>query len=176
MYAMVGARMKAMLEELEDLPLDELMMAWTNYVWMMGMRPMYHEMAVEGLSLAETVVLRSVQQRGPLKVAEVADCISITQSAASRAVDRLVRDGLVNRHENPDDRRQKQLTLTRSGEALLEKFQGIMARAVGPLMRALTSEEQDQFRTLIVKMLSTQRGSHQLVTVDEAAELIAKVL
>jgi DNA-binding MarR family transcriptional regulator len=159
-------------EALGDLPLDQLMMAWTNFVWMIGMRPMYHEMAVKGLSLPETVVLRNLQ-RGPLKVAEVADCISITQSAASRAVDRLVRDGLVARHENPGDRREKQLTLTPSGEALLEKFQGIMANAVGPLISALTSEEQDQFRALIVKILASMDVAHVMRHLEEAHAMTA---
>ena len=165
---------KPTLQDVEALPLDQLMMAWTNYIWMVGMQPMYHEMAVEGLSFPETVVLQNLQ-RGPLNVAEVADCIAITQSAASRAVDRLVRDGFVARNENQDDRRQKQLTLTATGEKLLQRFQSVMAHAIEPFTSALTVEESEQFRELIVKMVLTRIEADPPPRLDTvAATLLAK--
>ncbi|MDB5057805.1 MAG: MarR family transcriptional regulator [Chloroflexi bacterium] len=152
------------------MPLDQLIMYWTNMIWWVSMRPLFHQMTETDLSFPEMIVLRNLQ-RGPLRVAEVASCISITQSAASRAVDRLVRDGFVDRHENPEDRRQKLLTLTRPGEVLLDTFEVIMANAVGPVLSVLTAEEHDQFRALLAKMLASQSNSCPMVDIAHGQEL-----
>jgi DNA-binding MarR family transcriptional regulator len=144
-------------QELEGQPLDQLLMHWTSMLWSVGMGPLLERLNKLDLSFPEMVVLRNLQ-RGPLKVAEVAHCISITQSAASRAVDRLVHDGFVDRHENPDDRRQKQLTLTQPGEGLLEDLESIMTSAIGPILSALTVQEQNQLRALIAKMFASQHS------------------
>jgi DNA-binding MarR family transcriptional regulator len=145
-------------QELEAMPLEQLIMYWTNMLWWISMRPLFHQMTETDLSFPEMIILRNLQ-RGSLKVAEVANCIFVTQSAASRAVDRLVRDGFVDRHENPEDRRQKQLTLTKPGEVLLDTFEGIMANAVEPVLGVLSTAEQGQFRALLAKMLASQSGS-----------------
>jgi DNA-binding MarR family transcriptional regulator len=86
----------------------------------------------------------------------VASCISITQSAASRVVDRLVHDGYVSRQENPGDRRQKQLMLTDQGKGLIDRIEAVFVQATRPILKALSSSEQDRFRALLVKMVAFQ--------------------
>jgi len=75
---------------------------WVNIVIWSGMQPAFEEMVHADLTFPESIVLRMLQ-RAPLSVADVAEGISITQSAASRVVDRLVHDGFVERQENPSD-------------------------------------------------------------------------
>jgi len=99
-------------------------------------------------------VLRMLQ-RAPLSVADVAECISITQSAASRVVDRLVRDGFVERQENPSDRRQKLLTLSPAGQVLLDQIEAKVTRAAQPMVDTLTAAERKQFGALLVKMIAS---------------------
>lgn len=139
--------------DLKSLSLVKLIAAWTDLILLAGVRPMLEYMVKADLSLPESIVLRFLQH-GPFNVADVAICISITQSAASRAVDRLVRDGYVERHENPDDRRQKQLTLTREGQALVDRINGAMGEAAAPMLGGLSDEEQDHLRVLLAKMIS----------------------
>jgi DNA-binding MarR family transcriptional regulator len=136
-----------------ELTLEQLIPRWNRLVWWTGIRPMFRMMTEIDLSLAESVVMRSLQ-RGPLSVAEVGECLYISHSAASRAVDRLVRDGLVSRQENPDDRRQKQLTLTPKGEAMVGKMEGIVTAQMKPLVAALSEEEREQLRGLMARMLT----------------------
>jgi DNA-binding MarR family transcriptional regulator len=100
-------------------------------------------------------VLRQLQHR-PLTIAQVAECLSITHSAASRAVDRLVRDGFVCRVENPTDRRQKVLTLTSQGSAFIQDLQGKFTAGLAFLSTGLSPEEQEQFRLLIAHMVAAQ--------------------
>ena len=107
------------------------------------------------LTMSENIVLRQLQHQ-PLTIAQVAEYLSITHSAASRAVDRLVCDGFVCRVENPTDRRQKVLTLTKQGSALIQDLQGKFTAGLELLSTGLSPEEQEQFRLLIAHMVATQ--------------------
>lgn len=54
-----------------------------------------------------------------LALTELAPQMGLSVAAAGRAVDGLVRNGLVSRSEDPDDRRVKRLALTGDGSAAL---------------------------------------------------------
>jgi DNA-binding MarR family transcriptional regulator len=56
------------------------------------------------------------------RVMDIAAFLGVTNAAASRAVDRLVQRGLVDRTISPDDRRAVDLALTPSGRDLLDRF------------------------------------------------------
>jgi DNA-binding MarR family transcriptional regulator len=140
-------------EELRSLPLPELIRRWSRLVWATSVRPMYRRMLEHDLTLAELVVLRQMQ-RGSLTVAAAADCLHLSPSAASRAVDRLVRDGLIRREENPDDRRQKLITMTPAGRELLGDMDVVFAERQRQIIAVLDDEEQEQFRALIARMLT----------------------
>ena len=114
---------------------------------------MMQRMVEADLTLAESVVLRSLR-RGPLTVAQAGACLMLSHSAASRAVDRLVRDGYLAREENPDDRRQKLLTLAPRGEALLGEMESIMVERMAGLVGVLDADEVAQFRTLLARILA----------------------
>lgn len=82
--------------------------------------------------------------------------ISISHSAASRVVDRLVQGGYLNRTENPEDRRQKQLALTDQGSFLMKDIERKFTRGIEILAARLSVEEQEQFRLLIAQMVVLQ--------------------
>jgi DNA-binding MarR family transcriptional regulator len=138
----------------ETLTLSELFPHWSNLLWLQGMRPMLQNMIQLDLKMSEGVVLRQLQYQS-LTIAEVAAYLSITHSAASRAVDRLVRDGFISRMENPADRRQKLLTLTAQGSALIRDLESKFAAGVEFLAASLSPQEQEQFRLLIARMIAT---------------------
>lgn len=62
-----------------------------------------------------------------LSISEVAESTHLSVPAASHMVERLVRRGLVERREDPANRRQKVLTLGAGGRALLERFESATA-------------------------------------------------
>jgi len=142
-------------QDLESMSLDQLAQYWTNLVFLLGIRPALEYIERADLSIAESIVLRYLGQ-GPQNVAAVATCLAITQSAASRSVDRLVHDGYVARQENPDDRRQKQLSLTPKGTALVEQITAALGDAAEPFLEVLNTVERAQLRTLLIRMLSEE--------------------
>jgi DNA-binding MarR family transcriptional regulator len=73
-----------------------------------------------GLSVAQCYTLDAIGSQGQLTLNEVAEALYITPSTASRTVDDLVRKGLVERCQDPADRRAVCLSLTPSGQALFD--------------------------------------------------------
>lgn len=137
----------------ESKALAETLSRWNRTFWWAGVRPMMQRMVEADLTLAESVVLRSLRQ-GPLTVAQAGVCLMLSHSAASRAVDRLVRDGYLAREENPDDRRQKLLTLAPRGETLLGEMESIMVERMAGLVGVLNGDELMQFRTLLARIMT----------------------
>jgi DNA-binding MarR family transcriptional regulator len=74
------------------------------------------------LSLPQIAALHLVDQRGEMRLAELAEQLGLTPSATSRLVDGLVQRDLLGRAEDPQDRRNKSLTLTEEGREFLAEI------------------------------------------------------
>jgi DNA-binding MarR family transcriptional regulator len=71
------------------------------------------------LSMAQLKGLLALAPHRVRTMRQVAESLHIGHSAASLLMDRLVNDGLVERAEDPDDRRRTMVRLSPRGEALL---------------------------------------------------------
>jgi DNA-binding MarR family transcriptional regulator len=80
------------------------------------------------------------------KVMDIASFLNVTNAAASRAVDRLVQRGLIDRTIAPDDRRAVDLALTAEGHELLAKFAEVRN---GRLMTMLGDVPPDLLQRLL---------------------------
>ena len=140
-------------DEIARWPLELLLRRWHHLVWQQALRPVFHRMLEHDLSLAEWITLRSVQYH-PLTIADVAATRHFSHSAASRAVERLVRDGLLSRREHPDDRRQKLLTLTPQGEALLAEIEALFSQQLDAFVASLDEQEREQVRLCLGRWLT----------------------
>jgi MarR family transcriptional regulator, multiple gene regulator MgrA len=99
------------------------------------------------------------------KVTDVADFLDISNAAASRAIDRLVQKGLVDRTIAPDNRRAVDLTLTDRGVELLRHFQELRDKEMVRLLADYPEEKLgDVARALdelSVLMLDLDEGAEQ---------------
>lgn len=75
------------------------------------------------LTLAQLRLLRLVERQGILRVGDVAAFMRVSNAAASKAVDRLVRVGLLRRTEAKGDRRTLEISVTQEGHSLLKAFE-----------------------------------------------------
>ncbi|HEX2375659.1 MAG TPA: MarR family transcriptional regulator, partial [Actinomycetota bacterium] len=66
-------------------------------------------------------VLHHVQARGSLRVSELAACMGLDASTASRHIRQLESGGYLARTDDPGDRRASQVRLTRRGRAALDQ-------------------------------------------------------
>lgn len=73
----------------------------------------------DAVTVPQFRVLAMTATHGPLSVGDVARVLAVHPSNATRTVDRLVGDGLLDRRDSPRDRRQVELTLTPAGRDLV---------------------------------------------------------
>ncbi len=102
-------------------PFLQVVHEWAQVFHHRGMRDMKRFMDETGLSPSQVSALFRLHFGGKCGNSEIAEHTGITDPAASQMVDRLVQRGLVERAENPDDRRVKQLAITDAGRALVLK-------------------------------------------------------
>lgn len=72
----------------------------------------------------------------------------------TRLLDRLLRDGLIERHRCPLDRRVVRSRLTEKGQALVEALHPQLMTTHREVVASLTREEQEQLRDLLLKLVS----------------------
>ena len=75
---------------------------------------------------------------------DISERFDITNAAASQLVDKLVQSGLIQREEDPQDRRAKLLNLTDKGKNLIQQGIEERYRWVDQLAERLTAEERVQ--------------------------------
>lgn len=93
------------------------------------------------LSLAQHEILMTIRRHSGLTQRELSDQLLVVKSNATALLKKLEARGLVDRSPDPDDSRIKRLTLTRSGDALVEKSFAVQARVVEAMTSVLTDEE-----------------------------------
>jgi DNA-binding MarR family transcriptional regulator len=84
-------------------------------------RSQIRRIAVEKFQMTEEQfqVLRRIR-KGSASVSALAEASGTSRSAVSKAVEALVRRGLVSRSQNPDDRRNLPLALTAEGQHVMD--------------------------------------------------------
>jgi len=95
------------------------------------------------LSQLKTLSLLSeLPPSSPLSLKDVAERLGISLPAASRAVDPLVRRGLVERREDTDDRRVKRVRTTPEGDALSQRLMAARVTALEELLSDFSVTER----------------------------------
>ncbi len=83
----------------------------------------------------------------PLKM--LAQYMKLSLPAASHLVDSMVKKGLFNRKENPNDRRSICIKLSEEGERNFQFLHRTTQKRVEALFSCLSAEEQTNFRRII---------------------------
>jgi len=96
----------------------------------------------EELSVAQVAALHLLDQDGPARVGDLAATLQRSTSAASRLADSLVQRGLVERQEDPEDRRAKRLTLSQAGRRLVDRASEERVKVILATSKALPSAIQ----------------------------------
>lgn len=86
------------------------------------MREMQGELQGLDLSFSQVTALHQLRAAPHLTVTQLSERTHLSLAAVSQLAERLVRRGLARREENPDNRREKRLTLTPAGEAAVARL------------------------------------------------------
>lgn len=89
-------------------------------------------------------VMTMIATGGGVNLSSVAAGLNVSPSNASRICDRLLKIGMVDRREDPTDRRHITLTLTSDGQALLDRVNRHRRTAIRRILRKMTQRQRDQ--------------------------------
>jgi DNA-binding MarR family transcriptional regulator len=110
-------------------------------------------MPVSGACLQGSCLLAMPEQTDGLNVRQVAEVIGLSPSRASRIVDSLVSDGLLDRRTSDSDRRTQLLALTSAGREKWHSMHGLLVECEKMLLSQLTPQRsrelEETLRTLI---------------------------
>lgn len=112
-----------------------------------------------GIELERFEVLRTIgDAAGSARVNDIAEHLAITVGATSKLVDRLERSGLCVRRANPADRRSSLISLTRSGEEMLDAAGETFRRALADSISTSLSEPDQH---ILVELLKRLRAGYR---------------
>lgn len=91
------------------------------------------------------------------KQQDVGNALGISRSNLVALIDELVREGLVERRQNPDNRRSNSLSISPSGADLLERMDVAQRDHERRLEQTLSGREQAMLIALLEKLTQLQR-------------------
>ena len=101
------------------------------------------------ISIPQFRTLRFIQRHLDSSLSDIADHLGLTLPSASKLVDGLVKQKLVNRQESATDRRRLTLGLTQSGESIVNIAR---ANAQASLTKKLSVLSDDELDTVMRAM------------------------
>lgn len=99
------------------------------------------EVADRHMTLSQFKLLKMVSQTDARTISDVALFLGISNAAASKAVDRLVRGKLLRRTEGQPDRREIRLSLTEPSRRLLAAYEEKKERKLAHVFRGFPKDE-----------------------------------
>jgi DNA-binding MarR family transcriptional regulator len=115
-----------------------------------------------GLAEGSYGVLAALRRAGApyqLTPTEIARQRMMTSGGLTPVIDRLEREGHVERRPNPDDRRGSLVRLTPGGLALADRALALHAAAERELVAGLSDRERGSLEVLLRKLLLSVEGS-----------------
>jgi DNA-binding MarR family transcriptional regulator len=136
---------------------NQVLRDWTETFMRRSMQDFVQFSKDSGLSMTQLHTLFRLHHAGICGVTDVGDHLGVTNAAASQMVDRLVQQGLIERAEDPSDRRVKQLSLTPKGLRLV--LDSIEARRhwMEQLTDVLDADELEQIIRALTILTRTAR-------------------
>jgi DNA-binding MarR family transcriptional regulator len=116
-------------------------------------------MKQQGLSTPQINALLHIYHAGECQVSDIGALAEVSNAAASQLVERLVQQGLVERQEDPVNRRTKILRLSEKGRRLIRS--GVPSnRFLMEMMASLTVEQRETVQAAIGILAQAARQNH----------------
>ena len=106
-----------------------------------------------GLSMSMIGTLFHLNLRGHAGVSDLGQHLGVSSAAASQMLDRLVEEGLIERTEDPEDRRMKKISLTEKGCQIFRESLSARLRWLDELENGLTDQEKQAITSSLQLMI-----------------------
>jgi MarR family transcriptional regulator, organic hydroperoxide resistance regulator len=105
-----------------------------------------------GLRLGQYQVLRHLWEEDGLTPREIADRLDVEMPTVTRTVQRMVRDGLVERQAHPDDARSVRIYLTKRGVELRPQLAQIIDEQTERALHGFSPQERAAFVAMLERI------------------------
>jgi len=134
----------------DDKKLQKALKDWVHQLMRLSMHGFIRYSRESGLSMSQIGALFRIHRSKMCGVANIGEDLGITSAAASQMLDRLVQQDLVERVEDPDDRRGKRISLTEKGRKIVQESMYARQGWIPQLSESLTDEE----KTVVMEAVS----------------------
>ena len=110
---------------------------------------------MDALSLVQLKILSIVQEKGAPTMKEIASALFITLPSTTSAIDRLVRDGQLNRIADENDRRVVRLEITDRGRSVYNKHYKDVSQRMDQILMQLSTQEMNDFAGILSKIINS---------------------
>jgi DNA-binding MarR family transcriptional regulator len=121
------------------------------------------EKATGELTLTQFRVLRTVAERTPVTMGAVAQELTLNPSTVTRACDRLVSFGFLQRAQNPLNRREILLAPTSEGSRIVAQVDNNRRMALSAIMRRLDPTDRTAVATAFEHFATAAAPSDQAI-------------
>ena len=135
--------------------LTSVLRTWSEVFMRRSMHEFMSFSRRSGLSMSQINVLFRLHYHGQCGVSDLGEHLGVSNAAASQMVDRLVGMELLQRSEDPNDRRVKHLALTPKGETLVLESIEARLRWMEELTTTLTLEQQEAINAALTTLTQT---------------------
>jgi DNA-binding MarR family transcriptional regulator len=140
-------------------PFVSVLHQWIDLFMHRSMSRFIHYARESGLSMSMIVALFHLNKMGSSGVTDLGDHLGVTSAAASQMLERLVQQELIQRSEDPTDRRVKQIVLTDKGCRVLGEGLRVRQRWLDDLAVNLSPGEKEQI-TAAMKIMIEKADQH----------------
>ncbi len=107
-----------------------------------------------GLTTSQFFLLIALYEENGILISKLAKKVALDKATLTGIIDRLERDGLVERRNDPEDRRAIRIYLTSKAESLREELLEIYHRNNAKFLSVLSDDEKEIFERVVQKLES----------------------
>ena len=141
----------------ENTAAATLLREWIESITMRSLHEWWRYVRATGLSMPQFGVLMFLYHGGTCSVNDVGQRMEVTGAAASQLIERLVQANLVERSENPADRRARLITLTSKGRLLVKEGMLERHRWLDELVATLDEERRHAVITALSHLIDAEK-------------------
>lgn len=142
------------------IALGQTMKQLHRYISSHVMQGLQAELTDLDLSFSQMTALHQLRATPGLTVTELSARTHLSLPAASHLVERLVQRGLADRQENPDNRREKRLSLSARGQAVLAGMDSAFVNAYIRTFAQLSPQSLQAAHDSLAALLTDLEAQH----------------
>lgn len=146
---------------MSDSQISQSLREWVEVTTHRTMRDQAMYVKSLGLTMPQFFLLMRIHYKKQCGISDLSEHMEITAAAASQTVEKLVQSGLLDRTEDPSDRRAKQVTLSAKGRDLIENSIAERFRWVDKLEKSLSAEQKSKVREALAILSEASKNVDQ---------------